>query len=694
MFVIGNEYKLKIKNGRMFVYQQDTTNLANIYTYEGSELVAAPNPFYVVDGDCDNSFVLDNNIYDYVIQEYEGDSTDPSGDLRPEMWHETYAGKLGFKDAPSAADEVVTVKKISGLKNAQPVNYAQVLGYWTPTDCEPRLYMWDANCSDTEDGGLVIKSNLSESGRWILLVSGQMKSQYYGVTSLAHQENLRKLLEYPKTIGSFGLVTPSDIIMAPCGDVAGTNPGYGFGTDTYNAYGKNIYCQYNAFFRKQCMIRCCSMHGTGVLGNYKIGYSFAGVQESNLCFQPVRMSNFHEMQHWLQCGSNTLIQDVKQYDWQFDQYNNQLSGDIVVNNAGIVCEQPFNFTRHPDIYTHLTMNACNIVGDPKFNGSVIFKNMKITDRWYTHPGFFYGEGALQSANNWQGCSAKDEDFTDMHNLFTYGEAIGKSAYDCSNKTIEYNDTIYLTANNNIIINNLNNAYGRKYLLMSARRMEFNNCVFDNGFRIYCPYVHFNNCNMIQGYWAPQFNGYAYMDSNMYGWFNNCYLSNAWENRVPTAARLIHVDFNNSDISECSAALSGIGGGWSGDFENNIRVNINGGNLGLGMSRKVVSANIPLTSIGSYSLGYFSAYKADDYLREKYIWKLEPWSENWGSPQPIWNGGGEFKTSYTNSVTTGFVYNTAGKIDNLMVRRCQLSWPQGRPALPGASTSQKVNLVRY
>ena len=694
MFVIGNEYKLKIKNGRMFVYQQDTTNLANIYTYEGSELVAAPNPFYVVDGDCDNSFVLDNNIYDYVIQEYEGDSSDPSGDLRPEMWHETYTGKIGFKDSPSDADEVVTVKMISGLKNAQPQNYAQVLGYWTPTDCEPRLYMWDANCSDTEDGGLVIKSNLSESGRWILLVSGQMKSQYYGVTSLVHQENLRNLLEYPKTIGSFGLVTPSDIIMAPCGDVAGTNPGYGFGTDTYNAYGKNIYCQYNAFFRKQCLIRCCSMHGTGVLGNYKVGYSFNGTQESNLCFQPVRMSNFHNMQQWLQCGAHTLIQDVKPYDWQFDQYNNQLSGDVVVNNAGIVCEQPFKFTRHPNVYTSLTFNACNIVGDPKLNGAVIFKNMKVTDRWYTNPGYFYGEGSAQSANNWQGCSAKDEDFTDLYNLFVYGDAVGKSAYDCDNKTLTANSVVYLTANNNIIINNLNNTIGDKSLIMSARRMEFNDCVLDNNFRIYTPNVTFNNCYLKDGYWAPQFNGYAQIDSNMYGLFNNSYLNNSWQNRVSTATRYISVYFNNSDIGNCSAALTGVGGGWSGDFDNDAHVYINGGNDGIAMNRKVVSANIPITSLGAYSLGTFTANKCDDNLKEKYIWKLEPWSENWGSPQPMWNGGGSFKTTYNNTISTSFVYNGNGKIENFMNRTYQLSWPQGGPGHAGASTAQKVNLVRY
>jgi hypothetical protein len=698
MFVIGNEYKLKIKNGRMFVYQQDTTNLANIYTYEGSELVAAPNPFYVVDGDADNSYVLDNNIYDYVIQEYEGDSTDPSGDLRPEMWHETYAGKLGFKDAPSDADEVVTVKKISGLKNAQPQNYAQVLGYWTPTDCEPRLYMWDANCSDTEDGGLVIKSNLSESGRWILLISGQMKSQYYGVTSLAHQENLRNLLEYPKTIGSFGLITPSDIIMAPCGDTAWTNPGYGFGTDTYNAYGKNIYCQYNAFFRKQCMIRCCSMHGTGVLGNYKVGYSFGGTQESNLCFQPVRMSNFHEMQHWLQCGANTLIQDVKPYDWQFDQYNNQLSGTVTVNNAGIVCEQPFNFTRHPDIYTYLIFDKCNIVGDPKLNGAVIFKDMKITDKWFTSPTYFrYGYDDYYTNNHWNNCSAYD--LSSLNNLFYYGRAIGQSAYDCSNTIIDASEYFSFESASNIKIKNYNNAVQNNngYFILSAKSFDLYNCTFDRNSRFFSKNLTANDCNFIDGSWRPLMEYYpAPIDRRMYGLFNNCVFEHAWHNLVPTTTQYINVQFNNCSTVNCSAILSADGVGWSGD-DSQTNIQFNGGDYD-SFNRTVVTSNLFVTGMsGLWSrLGTYTI-NGGKYEAEKHYWTLEPWNDEWCNhfTKPHWSQGASFyeEGSQTFTVTTAYQRDSNGNAHNFKQIAVSLNWTNP-PVAEYASTTQRTNLVRY
>ena len=703
MFVINQLVQNRIKNGRLFIYEQDTTNLATVYTYEGSELVAAPNPIYAVDGVFDNSYVLDNNIYDAVAQEYQGDSSDPSGDLRPEMWVQSFSTKLGFKDAPSAADEVVTVKMISGLKNATPVNYAQVLGYWTPTDCEPRLYMWDANCSDTEDGGLVIKSNLSESGRWILLVSGQMKSQYYGVTSLAHQENLRKLLEYPKTIGSFGLVTPSDIIMAPCGDTAWTNPGYGFGTDTYNAYGKNIYCQYNAFFRKQCMIRCCSMHGTGVLGNYKVGYSFAGVQEASLCFQPVRMSNFHEMQHWLQCGSNTLIQDVKPYDWQFDQYNNTLSGDIVVNNAGIVCEQPFKFNKDYNVGASLTFNSCDIVNNPHLDKSVTFKNMGIKEERYDYKPHFVGESA-QTANNFQNCSANDNDFTTLNNYFEFGKATNKNVFNCAGKKAITGGYYYFSGSNqgHVIINDLNNtdpAPGR--LFLSAGQMDFNNCELANNFVCYSPTVLFDGCILKHGYWYPHYDNYpSTSPKTMHGNIYNCRINNAWNNYVPTACVNIDVSFSNTNMFNDGRGdgLSGAlrcasDAGWSGD-ESRITVNVDDCSL-LGYNSATVFNDQYLRNLTlPVRMTAFNMYGGDDLIH-KHVWKLEPWSESWGSSQPTWNkasffhadGSPEYKIYLTR------VYNSSGKIVNFLKRNISLEWSTP-PNTAGASTAQKVSLVRY
>ena len=66
MFALNQLAKKRIKNGRLFVYENDTTDLADIYTYEGSEFVQAQNPIYFVDGITENTYFLKNKIYDAV----------------------------------------------------------------------------------------------------------------------------------------------------------------------------------------------------------------------------------------------------------------------------------------------------------------------------------------------------------------------------------------------------------------------------------------------------------------------------------------------------------------------------------------------------------------------------------------------------------------------------------------------------
>ena len=695
MFVLNNLFKNRIVNGRLFIYKQDTTELANVYTYENSELVPAPNPLYCVDGIFDNDYVLDNNIYDAVAEEYQGDSTDPSGDLRPEMWTQSFSTKVGFSETPGAADEVVTVKKIRGLKNATPINYAEVIGYWTETDCEPRLYRWDSKATDTEDGGMVIKSNLSESGRWILCVTGQMKSEYYGVKGLVHQENLRQLLEYPKTVGSNSVLTPTDIIMAPCGEVAGTNPGYGFGNDVYNAYGKHIHMQYNAFFRKQCTVKCLSFDGTGLLGNFKIGYTFSGVQESNLLCQRVKMSNFHTMKAWLTCGARELVMDVPEYDWQYGQYDNSLDEDVTVYRTCFIFQTPMRFG---DSSHNLTMDDCEIIGDPNSNRSIIFRNMKITDKWFKDPGYFrYGYDTYYTNNHWNNCSAYD--LSSLNNVFYYGRAIGQSAFDCSNTMIDASEVFNFGSGSNIELSNYNNSVQNNngYFILSANSFSLYNSTFDRNSRFYSKTLTANDCNFIDGTWRPLMEFYPTVsDRKMYGLFNNCVFEHSWRNLVPTTTQYINVQFNNCSTVNCSAGLSADGVGWSGE-DSQTNIQFNGGDYD-SFNRTIVSSDIPVTGLSGLAtrLGTFTV-NGGKYEAEKHYWTLEPWSTAWCNnfTKPQWSQGASFYEvgSQTFTVNTAYERDNAGNAHNFKRIAVSLKW-SNPPVAQYASTTQKTNLVRY
>ena len=117
MFSLSLLNKNRIKNGRLFVYEKDTTDLAPVFTYENAEYTEAPNPIYCVNGLAENTYFLENRIYDVVAQEYEGESTDPKGDLRPEVWRESFSTKVGFEfDKEQREANRVTVHTIENLK--------------------------------------------------------------------------------------------------------------------------------------------------------------------------------------------------------------------------------------------------------------------------------------------------------------------------------------------------------------------------------------------------------------------------------------------------------------------------------------------------------------------------------------------------------------------------------------------------
>lgn len=705
MLALNNLTKNRIVNGRLFIYEQDTSVLADVYTYEDGSFTHGPNPIYFVDGISDNTYFVGNNIYDCVAEEYHGGTADPQGDLRPEVWDEAFSTKIGFS-VEEGGGEATIVHGIDGLKAATPSGYVTVVGYWTDSDCPARTYWFDENAIDNDDGGLIIRSNSTDTGRWVMIVGDSIPSQYYGVYGTDHQENLLNLLAAPRTYGSQNIYAPSKIVMAPLNGTASTD-GYGNGYSIYNAYGKTIEMLNDARFKKGNIIKCNKVIGNGQLGDFQLGFAFNGAQEANLTCQEARMSNFYSLQRWFECGARSLIMDVPEYDWQWGQYDNTFSAEATLYQRNIKFETPFRITSQNGAYPEF--NQCTFIGDPNFNFAPLFKNMKVTDKWYTSPTYFYGRGADQSANNWQNCSASDNDFVCLENLFYYGKAIGKSAYDCSNKSIRDSSVIFIDNPSTILVNNLNNTSGTKNLILSSDKTIFNNCTLDNNFRIYSRNVTANNCTFNEGYWIPVLQNYAAADCNMYGYFNNCYFNNEWNNYVSDKAQSVHVTFRNSDISFCSGALlSDNTNGWSGD-NTRVSVTMDGCSIGIGAERCVVSSNIRLTGIAASPTRFGSfVQRGDNDFAEKYVWKIEPWNTAWCSAantygpnsaiaQPTWSQGGTFYIegnglSYT--VSTGWDLNGYGNIRDFTKRKVNLNWTNPPQMTQWATSSQVVNLVRY
>ena len=371
MFSLSLLNKNRIKNGRLFVYEKDTTDLADVYTYENAEFTPGPNPIYCVDGLPENTYFLANKIYDVLAQEYEGESSDPEGDLRPEVWRESFSTKIGFElDKEEREANRTTVHTIENLKSLPVGGYVDVIGYWTDNDCEARTYYWDSNCVNTEDGGLIIGSDQSDTGRWILICNEIMKSEYYGVYGNSHQEHLGSLFAYNDSYGSMGLVSPKTIYLAP--------GAYGDGYSLYNARGKKVVFSYGAKLKNGNTLRCMNFEGIGnsVLGNIQIGFNENGQWALERANQPVRLSQYPTLDAFVNSWSKYLI-----FDREGDV---NLTASKTLTNCYVVFEKEINIISSIGSTATLYFDNCTIVSDHKIiDGTrVHFKNMFISDKWF------------------------------------------------------------------------------------------------------------------------------------------------------------------------------------------------------------------------------------------------------------------------------------------------------------------------
>ena len=354
MFSLNTLSKYRISNGRIFVYEQNTTELADVYTYENSEYTPAQNPIYVVGGLPDNTYFLKNKIYDVLAQEYEGDSSHPEGDLRPEMWSESFTTKIGFDyDKDERETETTTVKTIADLKDLAVGGIVNVVGYWTDNDCESRTYYWDETCVNDPDEGLIIQSNNEDTGRWILVCNEIMKSEYYGVYG-THQENLINLFKYNDQYGSMSLVSPKTIMLAP--------GAYGDGYTLYNGAGKKVIFSKGATINDGNVVRCDSYEGTGAIG---------AIQTNST----VRLSNFKDLLTCLNSQSQCIIFD--------DDSVKTLDTTKTLNDIKCVFEKNLYVTGNG----HLIFDDCAIESDRKIaqNGIIHFQNCAVCDNWFTNP---------------------------------------------------------------------------------------------------------------------------------------------------------------------------------------------------------------------------------------------------------------------------------------------------------------------
>ena len=184
--------------GRVSVYYYGSDTLADIYSMYHDEFVPVENPVTLSDEGRSASIWFPATMVTVKVEKfnqlegsYELVSTYTDGFTLPETKNDTL------------------VYGMDALADANPdLGTVTVVGYDNASDCGPRAYVWDPTCTDTADGGCIIESNSTQTGRWLLLSDlRELPSSYYGVTP-ENDANLAALLGHPSQAGQWGIKFP------------------------------------------------------------------------------------------------------------------------------------------------------------------------------------------------------------------------------------------------------------------------------------------------------------------------------------------------------------------------------------------------------------------------------------------------------------------------------------------------------
>lgn len=278
--------------GRMKVYLHESDTYADVFTLEGSEYVQAENPQLLHAGLPEASLFTETGVYDIVIEQYIGQEGAMSVESPDEDFSKIDEFQWGLDFNPEAY-VATRVDSISDLRDVDPsVKSVTVLGYDGPGDCPSRTYLWDEASVNDEDGGYVISSNVSDSGRWILMWGDEvLPASVYGVKP-GDTANMNLLLNYPSVVGSFQAAT------APCVRFMKGNyaPGTAFST------GKELLFDSGARF-VDTVFTCPRARVLGAQTGYIAEFVFTAPDAV------AHSSWFKTVDQFWHCGASTLFVD-------------------------------------------------------------------------------------------------------------------------------------------------------------------------------------------------------------------------------------------------------------------------------------------------------------------------------------------------------------------------------------------------
>lgn len=186
-----------LSGGRISIFMHDSDTLADVFTLDGDIYRSAENPIRTsVDGRIPTLF-LEAQIVDVKIEKDAGGGNFELLD--------TFQNGFDFAQASNST----IIDGIAELKKADTsLGVVNVYGYDESVMAPPRLFVWDPTCTNSPDGGIIVESESTETGRWILLWDDEkLPCSIYGISE-GNEANISAFLGYPDFVGKWRIRTP------------------------------------------------------------------------------------------------------------------------------------------------------------------------------------------------------------------------------------------------------------------------------------------------------------------------------------------------------------------------------------------------------------------------------------------------------------------------------------------------------
>ncbi len=345
-------------NGKVDILDPISNNPLDVWTYTDAEYTAASNPVRLsIEGRAEQTIFSDRLSY---IRVYKYLGLD---EHNKEIFEFVRDYLVGFDEQSESREYIVGIE---ALKDLDPsMNSAvNVIGYYELGDCDIRQYVWDPHSQLDADGGYIIASNVSDTGRWILQFNGEyLPSSYYGVWA-GNTANINALLSYVEVING-----------------KRTAPGVWFVPGEYSDSTVALITT-----KKLLIDNSSSFSYESITSNDDI--KIVG-GETDHCItdlygvKTARSSWYRTLQGFLDSGAKELI---------FDKNTNFAKAPVMTKNTVL---RNVHLVNKTDTYVGwlgfgnymLTLDSCN-VDDNLFYPStsrLYFQNMLVTDRYFYRP---------------------------------------------------------------------------------------------------------------------------------------------------------------------------------------------------------------------------------------------------------------------------------------------------------------------